>query len=318
VNRPKKKEDFYEGNSYFTENLINLLKENKLSIPLVMTSSVQATLDNDYGKSKKQAEDTVLDYAKNNKSYVYRLHNVFGKWCRPNYNSVVATFCDSITNDRSIKINDPDLVVELVYIDDICYEFINLLNGKVPTYKIGDYCYIYPKYEITVGKLADQLYKFKDSMNSLYVPRTGDEFTKKLYSTFISYIPFQNMVFDLESHEDERGNFVELLRTNEVGQFAISFSKPDVSRGNHYHHTKMERFIVVKGCARVQLQKIDDGTYYQFEVSGEKIQSVTIPVGYTHKIENIGDGEMILIIWGNELFEEAKPDTFFRKVVIES
>jgi len=314
VNRVQSSAEFYEGNRDLTKNLIHLLQRKKLSIPLVMTSSIQAILDNDYGKSKKQAEDAVLDYAKNSKSYVYRLHNVFGKWARPDYNSALATFCYNIANDLPIQINNPDLGIELVYIDDICHEFMNLLSGETPSDKNGSYCYIHPQYRISVGELAQRLLEFKKSISSLTVPSTGETFTKKLYSTFVSYLPLEKMVLSLRENEDERGNFVELVRTNESGQFAVSFSKPNVFRGDHYHNTKMERFIVVKGKAKIRLKNIDDGKEHEFEVSGKKVQSVMIPPGCAHSIENVGDEEMILVIWTNELFVAANPDTFFRKV----
>lgn len=310
VNRPQSKEEFYQGNSDLTKQIVDLIKDK--NIPMVITSSIQAEKDNDYGKSKKLAEDYVKDNLANH--YIYRLHNVFGKWCRPNYNSVIATFCYNISHDLDITINDEKTTLDLIYIDDICYEFIRLLKGEQPLDKIGDYCYINPRYNVTLGYIAKRLYEFKDSMNSIYVPNTGDEFTKKLYSTYISYVPVEKTHVSTTKNVDERGSFTELVRTRECGQFSVSFSKPGIVRGNHYHHTKLERFIVIKGKAKIGFTNVMDGSHYEFIVDDNNIQVVTIPVGYTHNIENIGDEEMILAIWCNELFEKEKPDTYFKPV----
>jgi len=310
VNRPQTPEEFYQGNSDLTKKIVDLIKGK--NIPLVITSSIQATRDNDYGKSKKLAEDYIKENLTN--YYIYRLHNVFGKWCRPNYNSVVATFCYNISRDLEITVNDENAELELIYVDDICKEFLKLTKGICESEKVEDYYYINPRYKVTLGQLVELLNKFKQSMNSIYVPNTGDEFVKKLYSTYISYLPLEKTYTSAKKNVDERGSFTELVRTNECGQFSISFSKPGIVRGNHYHHTKLERFIVVKGKARIGFTSIVDGSSYEFEVSDEDIKIVTIPVGYTHNIENIGDDEMILAIWCNELFDEQSPDTYFKKV----
>jgi len=315
INRPKDNKEFYEGNTDLTKDLINLVGSK--NIPLVITSSIQAAKDNDYGKSKKMAEDIVKDYAENSKAYIYRLNNVFGKWCRPNYNSVVATFCNNIANDLEISINDPSSEIELIYIDDIVKEFISVMNGNEPSNINDGFAYIKPLYTTTVGEVADMLYSFKDSMNGIMVPSTGDDFTKKLYSTFVSYMPMEKMAISAKKNTDERGSFTELTRTMSAGQFSISFSKPGVVRGNHYHHTKMERFIVVKGHAKIGFTNIVTGDSYEFEVDDSDIKIVTIPVGFTHNIENIGDDEMILAIWCNELFDKENPDTFFKPVDLQ-
>lgn len=309
INRPISTEDFYTGNSDLTKQIIELIKDK--NIPIILTSSIQANQDNDYGKSKKIAEEYALKYKY---SYVYRLHNVFGKWCKPNYNSVVATFCYNIANNIDITISDKNKELELVYIDDVIKEFINILDGNQPKETVDGINYINPKYKITLGELASKLYQFKESMNSIYVPSTGDEFTKKLYSTYISYVPVKNMAVSAVKNVDERGSFTELARTYSAGQFSISFSKPGIVRGNHYHHTKLERFIVVKGKARIGFTNVITGESYSFEVDDKNIKIVTIPVGYTHNIENIGEEEMILAIWCNELFDKEKPDTFFKEV----
>ena len=311
INRPQKKEEFYEGNSDLTKKIVDLIK-NK-NIPLLITSSIQASLDNDYGKSKKIAEDYIKDNL--NKYYIYRLHNVFGKWCRPNYNSVIATFCHNIANDLEITIDDENKELELIYIDDIIGEFIRILMGSKPDEIKDDICYINPRYKVTLKYIADKLYEFRDSMSSIFVPNTGNEFVKKLYSTYISYLPFDKMYTSATKNVDERGSFTELVRTKDSGQFSVSFSKPGIVRGNHYHHTKIERFIVIKGKAKISFSSVINDDKYSFIVDDSDIKIVTIPVGYTHNIENIGDGEMILAIWCNELFDKNHPDTFYRKVV---
>lgn len=310
VNRPQTPEEFYQGNSDLTKQIVDLIKDK--NIPLVITSSIHAEKDNDYGKSKKLAEDYIRENLSN--YYIYRLHNVFGKWCRPNYNSVVATFCHNIANDLDITINDESTALDLIYIDDICYEFVRLIKGEKPEEQVDGVCYINPRYNVTLGYIAKKLYGFRDSMNSIYVPNTGDEFTKKLYSTYISYLPLEKTYVQATKNVDERGSFTELVRTNECGQFSVSFSKPGIVRGNHYHHTKLERFIVIKGKAKIGFTSVIDGTSHEFIVDDSNIQIVTIPVGYTHNIENIGDDEMILAIWCNELFDKEKPDTYFKPV----
>ncbi len=312
VNRPEKVEDFYEGNRDLTKKIVDLIKDK--NIPLLITSSIQAERDNDYGKSKKEAEDYIIKNLKN--YYIYRLHNVFGKWCKPNYNSVIATFCYNISHNLDINVNDRKTELELIYIDDIMEEFKRIINGELPAEKEGNYCYINPRYKITLGYVVDKLYEFKESMNSIYVPATGNDFIKKLYSTYISYLDVENTVTIAKKNVDERGAFIELMRTHEAGQFSVSFSHPGIVRGNHYHHTKLERFIVIKGKAKISFSSvIDANDKYSFIVDDSDIKIVTIPVGYTHNIENIGNGEMILAIWCNELFDSEKPDTYYRKVI---
>lgn len=316
VNRPTDNKEFYEGNTDLTRQLIDVIKGK--NIPLIMSSSIQAVKDNDYGISKKMAEDIVKEYANNNnQTYIFRLHNVFGKWCRPNYNSFIATFCNNIANDIDITINNPSSEVELVYIDDVVKEFVSIMQGNKPKVAKDGYYYISPTYKKTVGEVADMLYFFKESMNSIMVPSTGDDFTKKLYSTFISYLPIEKMAVSTTKNTDERGSFTELTRTMSAGQFSISTSKPGVVRGNHYHHTKIERLIVVKGKARIGFTNIITGESYEFEVDDSNIKVITIPVGYTHNIENIGNDEMVLVIWCNELFDKENPDTFYKPVNLE-
>lgn len=310
VNRPEDPKEFMEGNFGFTSVLLDKLKEHNNKCPIMISSSIQALLDNDYGKSKKAGEDLIFNYGKENnvKVYVYRFPNLFGKWCRPNYNSVIATFCNNIANNMEITINDPNKELTLAYIDDVCLELIKCL-GDNPK-KDGDYCIIPITYTKTLGEISELIKSFKDNSLGIMVPSTGDEFTKKLYATYISYVPLKEMVVDLQEHRDERGVFCELVRTKECGQVSVSTTNPNVVRGGHYHNTKMERFIVIKGKAKIEFEHVITHEKIEFEVSGDKLQYVTIPVGYQHSINNIGDDELVLILWANELFDTNKPDTY--------
>lgn len=317
VNRPKDVTEFYEGNTDLTQQLVDLLRSKNLKTPIMYASSIQAEVDNDYGKSKKQAEDVILDYG--NGSLVYRFHNVFGKWCRPNYNSVVATFCNNIATGQEITIDDRSKELELIYIDDIAYEFKKIISGGKPTEKHGDYCFIHPRYKASLGYIADLLQQFKDELQTIYVPATGDNFVKKLHATFVTYLPLNDLVTPITKNKDDRGNFSELIRTHQAGQISISTTKPGVIRGQHYHHTKIEKFIVVKGRARIGFTNILDNTdNYEIEVNDSAPQMVTIPPGYIHNIENIGDDEMTMVLWGNELFDKDFPDTYAKNVVNDS
>lgn len=314
VNRPKDAKEFYEGNTDLTQQLVDLLRSNNLQIPIIYASTVHAGLDNDYGKSKKQAEDAILDYG--NGSLVYRFHNVFGKWCQPNYNSVVATFCNNIATNQGISIDDRSKELELIYIDDIAYEFKKIIAGNEPTEQQEGYCYINPRYKVSLGYIADTLQQFKDEAQSIYVPASGDDFIKKLHATFITYLPFEELVVTAVKNQDDRGDFAELIRTHQAGQVSISTTKPGVIRGQHYHHTKIEKFIVVKGKAKIGFTNIlDDTDNYHIEVDDTVFQIVTIPPGYIHNIENVGDNEMTMVLWGNELFNKDFPDTYAKNVV---
>ncbi len=314
VNRPNDPKEFMENNFGFTDILLKKLEEHNNKCPIMIASSIQATLDNYYGRSKKLGEELILNYGKENnvKTYVFRFPNLFGKWCRPNYNSVVATFCYNIANDLEITINDKTKELTLCYIDDVCNELIRCLKDN--PHKDGDYCYIPITYTKTLGEIANLIKSFKINSNEIMVPSTGDEFVKKLYATYISYVPLNQMVVDLVEHRDNRGVFCELVRTKECGQFSISTTNPHVVRGGHYHNTKMERFMVIKGKARIEFEHVIDHSKIEFEVSGDKLQYVTIPVGYQHSINNIGDDELILFIWANELFDPEMPDTYVMEV----
>lgn len=310
VNRPQNTSEYMEGNFGFTSVLLNKLIENNNKCPIMISSSIQAELDNDYGKSKKAGEDLIFKYAKDNnvKVYVYRFPNLFGKWCRPNYNSVIATFCNNIANNLEIVVNDENKELNLAYIDDVCEELIRCLSDQA--HREGNFYYIPITYVKSLGYIANLIKSFKENDRGIMVPSTGDEFTKKLYATYISYVPLKEMVVDLEEHRDNRGLFCELVRTKEAGQVSVSTTNPEIIRGGHYHHTKMERFIVIKGKAKIKFEHVITHETYEFEVSGDKLQYVTIPVGYQHSINNIGNEELILILWANELFDSNRTDTY--------
>ena len=310
VNRPQTKEEFFEGNTDLTKTIVDLLNKNHLNTPLIFSSSIQAELDNDYGRSKRLAEDYILENYPS--GIVFRLHNVFGKGCRPNYNSVVATFCDNLAHQKDITITDPEKVIELIYIDDICKTFLDLIAGKTQSNR--PYNYVEPVKRIKLKGLAKLLTDFSHDIHSINVPQTGDPFIKKLFSTYISYCDLEDLVLDAKKNTDERGLFSELIHTEDSGQVSVSTSKPGVIRGNHYHHTKIEKFIVLKGEATISMRKIGEKEVHKFQVSGDKMQIVTIPVGYTHNIKNTGDTEMVLLIWCNEIFNNNNPDTFYEEV----
>lgn len=310
VNRPQTKEEFFEGNTDLTKTIVDLLNKNHLKTPMIFSSSIQAALDNDYGKSKRLAEDYILDNYPS--GIVFRLHNVFGKGCRPNYNSVVATFCDNLAHQKEITISDPERTLELIYIDDICQTFLDLITKKTNPEK--PYNYVKPVKKIQLKQLAKLLTDFSKDVNSINVPKTDDPFIKKLFSTYISYCDLESLVFNAKENTDERGIFAELVHTNTSGQFSVSTSAPGITRGNHYHHTKIEKFIVIKGNATISMRKIGEKTVHEFKVSDKKIQIVTIPVGYTHNIKNTGKEDMILLIWCNEIFNKNNPDTYYEEV----
>ncbi|MBQ8891789.1 MAG: NAD-dependent epimerase/dehydratase family protein [Bacilli bacterium] len=314
VNRPTDVKEFYTGNTSLTEDIINEVESQKLDIPILITSSIQAELDNDYGKSKKEAEEIVSKYGEKHKAYIYRLHNVFGKWCKANYNSVVATFCYNIANGLDITINDKDKTLNLIYIDDVINEFLNVLETGKPSCIKNGICYVSPVYEKNLGYIADKIKEFNVSMKSIIVPETGDDFVKKLFSTYLSYVPLDDMVYIPHMNIDDRGSFTELIRTKYDGQVSVSVSHKDIIRGNHYHHTKMEKFIVVQGMAKITFKHVLTGEEKEYLVDDTEFKIVNIPVGYSHKIQNIGDKEMILLIWCNELFDKEKPDTYYREI----
>lgn len=314
VNRSEKIEDFMIGNFGFATKLLGLLEKYENKSPILMTSSIQATLDNDYGKSKKAGEDYILDYAKKvgTKSYIYRLPNVFGKWCRPNYNSAVATFCNNIANDLEITVNNREYVMTLVYIDDVVRNFINAIDNNVIVE--DGFCKVDVEFKTSLGRIVDLIYSFKESRKSLQLPNMSDGFTKALYSTYLSYLATDDFSYPLTMHCDNRGSFSEFIHTDNNGQVSVNISKPHITKGQHWHHTKNEKFLVVSGNGVIRFRQIDDEKIVEYFVSGEKLEVVDIPTGYTHNIENLGDGDMVTVMWCNEIFNPNKPDTYFLEV----
>lgn len=316
ANRPKEVSEFMTGNFGFADTLLNLLKKNNNTCPVMISSSIQAQLDNDYGKSKKAGEDLLFEYSKNTgaKVLVYRFPNLFGKWCRPNYNSAVATFCNNIANDLPIQVNNRETQLTLVYIDDLIDEMLNALEGKET--KDGDFCKVECEHKVTLGEIVDLLYTFKEQPNTLLMPEIpNNSFAKKLYSTYLSYLPKEKISFPLKMNVDNRGSFTELLKTRNSGQFSVNISKPSITKGEHWHHSKWEFFIVVSGHGLIKLRKIGTDLVYEFEVSGEKIEAIHMLPGYTHNIINLSDTEdLVTLMWANEEFDPNHPDTFGEKV----
>lgn len=340
VNRPKEESEFMKGNFGFTSTLLDTLKKYDNYCPIMLSSSIQAELDNPYGKSKKAGEEVVRNFFKQNEnstnpqspvtnpqslitshqSLIYRFPNVFGKWCKPNYNSAVATFCNNIAHDISIQVNDPSVEMTLVYIDDVVEELINALAGN-PSVE-GDYCKVPVEHKVKLGEIVDLLYGFKAQRENLNVPNVSHNgFEKKLYSTYLSYLPAEKFSYPLKMNVDNRGSFTEIIRTPDRGQFSVNISKPGITKGQHWHHTKNEKFVVVSGKGLIQLRKIgndENGNPYpiqNFYVSGEKIEAIEMIPGYTHNIINLSETEdMVTFMWANESFDPNRPDTFFEEV----
>lgn len=316
VNRPKEHSEFMEGNFGFTSKLLATLKKHNNKCPVMISSSIQAALDNPYGVSKKAGEDLLFSYAKETgaKVLVYRLPNVFGKWCRPNYNSAVATFCNNIANDLPIQVNDRSVNMTLVYIDDVVDELVRALNGREK--RECDFCKVPVEHKITLGEIVDLIYSFKNQPQTLKVPEIPfGSFEKKLYSTYLSYLPKEKVSFPLKMNVDARGSFTELLKTEKCGQVSVNISKPGITKGQHWHNTKWEFFIVVSGKGLIQQRKIGTDEVLNFEVSGEKIEAVHMLPGYTHNIINLSETEnLVTVMWANESFDPDKPDTFFEEV----
>lgn len=318
VNRPKDPVEFYSGNQGTTEELLQLLEEAGNNCPVLLCSSVQAELDNDYGKSKRQAEELLFAHEQKTgaPALVYRLPGLFGKWCRPNYNSVVATFCHNAAHGLPLTVRDPAYAFTIAYIDDVVEDFIKALQaGAVRDMSIPGYCHLTCAYETTLGFLAKTIESFPESRTTLQVADLGDELTKKLYSTYLSYLPPEGgFKYALHMHSDARGSFTEFLRTPDRGQISVSITHPGIARGNHWHHTKNEKFLVVQGRGVIRFRKLGEKAVYEYFVSGEKLEVVDIPVGYTHNIENLGDSDLITLMWANEPFDAQRPDTFYEEV----
>ena len=316
VNRPQNTDEFMTGNFGFTSKLLDTLKNHKNTCPVMISSSIQAALDNPYGLSKKAGEDLMFSYSKETgaKVLVYRLPNVFGKWCRPNYNSAVATFCNNIANGLPITVNDPSVNMTLVYIDDVVAELISALKNEEN--REGDYCKVRVEHKITLGEIVDLIHSFNNQPQSLLIPEIpNDSFAKKLYSTYLSYLPKEKVSIPLKMNEDNRGSFTELLKTAKCGQVSVNISKPGITKGQHWHNTKWEFFIVVSGKGLIEQRKIGTDEVLRFYVSGEKIEAVHMLPGYTHNIINLSDTEnLVTVMWANESFDPNKPDTFFEEV----
>ncbi len=314
VNRPRRIEEFTTGNVGLTEQLIDLLLKTGRAVPLMVSSSIQADLDNPYGQSKRQAEEAVFSYGQKSGAsvFVYRFPNVFGKWCRPNYNSAVATFCHNIANDLPITVNDPSVVMNLVYIDDVVSELLKAFAGQAN--RVGDFFEVPVVHTVTLGEIADRLHSFKNSRIDRAIPDMSEPFTKKLYSTYLSYLPVDQFSYPLKMNVDQRGSFTEFIRTHERGQISVNISKPGIVKGNHWHHSKNEKFLVVSGQGIIRFRRIDSSDVIEYRVSGDSLEVVDIPTGYTHNIENLGESDLVTIMWANEAFDPAKPDTFFLEV----
>ena len=311
VNRPQSVEEFYEGNSNLTKVITDTLKDLGKNTPILLSSSTQAELDNDYGKSKLEAEELLLEYAKDSgaKVYIYRLPNVFGKWSKPNYNSVIATWCYNIANDLDIQVNSRDTVLNLVYIDDVVKSFIGKLNSNN-----SGYCKVEPVYKKSLGEIEELLYKFKANRETLVIPNVASGFERALYATYLSFLPVDKFSYELKGHKDERGTFYEVLKTIDSGQISLSTTAPGIKRGGHYHHTKNEKFLVVKGEAIIELRHIVTNEKVSYKVSDKKMEIVEMIPGYTHNIKNIGSDELVLLLWANENYDDNNPDTYYLEV----
>lgn len=333
VNRPKDNSEFMAGNFGFASTLLETLKKHNNKAPVMISSSIQATLigrygESDYGKSKLAGEELFFEYGNENnvKVLVYRFPNLFGKWCRPNYNSAVATFCNNIANDLPIQVNDPSTELELLYIDDLVDEMMLALDNKehhceydglLPVEKQeGRYCFCPITHKETLGNIVDLLNSFKNQTTTLLIPEIpSNSFAKKLYSTYLSYLPKEKVIFPLKMNCDDRGSFTELLKTEKCGQFSVNISKPGITKGQHWHNTKWEFFIVVSGHGLIQERKIGSDEIINFEVSGDNIQAIHMLPGYTHNIINLSETEnLVTVMWANEQFDSNHPDTFFEKV----
>ena len=330
VNRPKDPSEFYAGNSGLTDLLLSDLEAAGNACPVLVTSSVQAALDNDYGKSKLQAEEAIFAHGQRTGApvYVFRMEGVFGKWCRPNYNSVVATFCHNVARGLPIQVRDPDFALPLVYIDDVVTCILDAMEKGEAVRDGEGRCRIHPVHTVTLGQLAGTIQNFAkarggaaaralgaDGLPTLAVPElAAGSFEKKLYSTYLSYLPTDEFAYDLNMHCDARGSFTEFLRTPERGQVSVNISKPGIVKGNHWHHTKNEKFLVVKGEGIIRFRQIFSDEVIEYRVSGDKLQVVDIPCGYTHNIENVGEGDMVTVMWANEAFDPSHPDTYAMQV----
>lgn len=317
VNRPVDPQEFNTGNTDLTGALCNAVISSGRRVPVLYTSSSQAELDNPYGSSKRGAEELLLTLqsSANVPVYLFRLPNVFGKWARPNYNSAVATFCNNIARDIPIKINDPQAMINLVYIDDVVTRFIQVMDGTVST---QGFVNVEPQYSISVGGLVEQLSAFRDSRTNMISERVGTGLVRALYSTYLSYLPPERFTYKVPKYEDPRGMFVEMLKTPDAGQFSFFTAHPGITRGGHYHHSKTEKFLVIKGHACFRFRHIVSGEFYELFTTGEEPEIVETVPGWTHDVTNVGDSELIVMLWANEIFDREHPDTFSMAVGTEA
>jgi UDP-2-acetamido-2,6-beta-L-arabino-hexul-4-ose reductase len=313
INRPKNDDEFKKGNTDLTQLIVDVLIASNLKTPIVLTSSIQAALQNAYGESKAGAETALLNYQQTTGApvYIYRLPNVFGKWCRPNYNSAVATFCYNTLNELPITIHNPDSPLSLVYIDDVCKSFVAQLSSPAV---VDGYSIVSPVYETTVGEVSALLAEFKESRESLISAKVGEGFIRALYSTYVSYYSPEQFSYPVTRHSDERGTFVEMLKTKDSGQFSFFTAHPGITRGGHYHHTKTEKFLVISGKASFKFKHITTGETHELIVDGEDSKIVETAPGWSHDVTNIGDTELVVMLWANEIFDRQNPDTINFKV----
>ncbi|UXU55350.1 NAD-dependent epimerase/dehydratase family protein [Staphylococcus agnetis] len=314
VNRPKNEEEFKKGNVSLLDEMLQIVKSNPKHPRIILSSSIQAERDNPYGNSKREGEKVLEAFSQENgnEAVIYRFPNLFGKWCRPNYNSVVATFCHNIAHDEPIQVNDPNVMLRLNYIDDVVEELKRAIEGH-PT--IENHRPIVPHvYEVSLGAIADLIQKFKATRTNRQLPKLDDPFEKALYSTYLSYLPKDAFSYDLVMHKDTRGSFTEFIKSPDRGQVSVNISKPGIVKGNHWHHTKNEKFLVVSGEGVIRFRKPGESDIIEYFVSDQKLEVVDIPVGYTHNIENLGESDMVTIMWVNEMFDPDHPDTYFLEV----
>lgn len=315
VNRAFDDRSFEEGNARFTERLLQALRDRREAVPVLLASSSQAENGTPYGRSKRMAEEAVFAYREQTgaDAYVFRLPNVFGKWCKPNYNSVIATWCHNVAREIPIRIDNPDTELTLAYIDDVVRTFAGVIEGREPAKELG-YCELAPVFRARLGTIADILKSFKNSRQTLESFQTDDAFRRYLYSTYLSYLPNDEFSYQLQMRHDDRGWLAEFIKSKQFGQIFVSRTKPGITRGNHWHHTKVEKFLVVEGDACIKFRHIDSDRQLEYRVSGQRLQVLDIPPGYTHSITNTGDRDVITLFWANEIFNAEQPDTYFLEV----
>jgi UDP-2-acetamido-2,6-beta-L-arabino-hexul-4-ose reductase len=315
VNRPLKEEEFLDGNVNLTKRLADIVAETGSKAPIIFSSSTKAEKDDPYGRSKKMAEDFLFAFSEESSHpvYVYRLYNVFGKWCRPNYNSVIATWCYDISRGIPIEINKAAPKIDFVYVDDVCREFLSVIDGKQKP-SLGSINHVEPHYSESLQDIADALYSFRDSRKTLNVPSLAPGFFKDLYSTYLSYLPAESLSYPLTMHADRRGSFTEILKTMDHGQISVNIAHPGITKGNHYHQSKNEKYVVVSGKCEIRLRKVGTDEIVSYVCSGDELKAVDIPPGYAHSITTLGDEDSVTLMWANEPFDPENPDTYPEEV----